>query len=74
MIKPAINKFFEFPETVNEVSARFVAAGVFTLSFVALISIQLDSNLGPILNIILIIGFLAYRMIHISVLRVVGFM
>jgi hypothetical protein len=59
MIKPAINKFFEFPETVNEVSARFVAAGVFTLSFIALISIQLNSNLGPILNIILIIGFLA---------------
>jgi len=59
MIKPAINKFFEFPETVNEVSARFVAAGVFTLSFIALISIQLNSNLGSILNIILIIGFLA---------------
>lgn len=59
MIKPAINRFFEFPETVNEVSARLVAAGVFILSFITLISIQLDSGLAPLLNLLLVIGFLA---------------
>ena len=59
MIKPAINRFFEFPETVNEVSARLVAAGVFILSFITLIFIQLDSGLAPLLNLLLVIGFLA---------------
>ena len=58
-MKNSINKFFEFPETINEVSARFVAAGVFVLSLIGLVFIQLESNLGFLFNLILIIGFLA---------------
>lgn len=58
-MKNTINKFFEFPETINEVSARFVALGVLTLSSISLFYINSQNNLSWLLITILMIGFLA---------------
>ena len=54
--RPASVGEYKIPETINEVSARFVAAGVFFLSLIALVFIQLGSYLGFLFNLILIIN------------------
>lgn len=54
-----INKFFTFPELINEISARFVAFGVLLVAVPSLILLVNDNNFAYILLIGLIYGFLA---------------
>ena len=54
-----INKFFTFPELINEISARFVALGVVLLSIPTLLLLINNSNYVYILLSCLVYGFLA---------------
>tara|TARA_B100001996_G_C18625577_1_gene579609 strand:- start:182 stop:685 length:504 start_codon:yes stop_codon:yes gene_type:complete len=54
-----INKFFSFPELINEISARFVAFGVLLISVPSLILLINENTFAYILLFCLAYGFLA---------------
>ena len=58
-MKAAINNFFSFPELINEVSARFVAFGVFIMSTITLVLINLEHWVSMIFVLFLLYGFFA---------------
>ena len=58
-LSATINNFFSFPELINEVSARFVAFGVFIMSTTTLVLINLEHWVAMIFVLFLLYGFLA---------------
>ena len=54
-----MNKFYTYPELINEISARFVALGVVLLSVPILLLLMNNSNYVYILLSCLVYGFLA---------------
>ena len=65
MTKNIFTQFFSFPNPVNEVSARIVAAGVFSISIISLTLVflnqfqNLDSTIPLIIISLLTYGFIA---------------
>lgn len=65
MTKNIFTEFFSFPNPVNEVSARIVAAGVFSISIVSVLLVylnmfqNLNSNYPLIILSLLTYGFIA---------------